>query len=60
MNRQRILLSLLGSLCAALAWCAPNPSAEELADSLMRHVILLAPRYQQAVERYEAETYVKG
>ena len=50
MNRQRILLSLLGSLCAALAWCAPNPSAEELADSLMRHVILLAPRYQQAVE----------
>lgn len=60
MNRQRILFSLLGSLCAALAWCAPNPSAEELADSLMRHVILLAPRYQQAVERYEAETYVKG
>ena len=27
---------------------------------MMRQVIRLAPRYQQAIQHYEADTYVKG
>lgn len=41
-------------------WSQSLSTPEAQADSLMRQVIRLAPRYQQAIQHYQADTYIKG
>lgn len=47
----------LGTLTA---WSQSITTPDAQADSVMRQVIRLAPQYEQAIQRYEADTYVKG
>ena len=47
----------LGTLAT---WSQPLATPEAQADNLMRQVIRLAPRYQQTIQHYKADTYVKG
>lgn len=59
---KRLFLTILIGCCLGLfpAWSQSLSTPEAQADSLMRQVIRLAPRYQQAIQHYQADTYIKG
>lgn len=59
---KRLFLTILIGCCLGLfpAWSQPIATPNVRADSLMRQVIRLAPRYQQAIQHYQADTYIKG
>lgn len=59
---RQLFLTILIGCCFGLfpAWSQPIATSDVRADSIMRQVIRLAPRYQQAIQHYQADTYIKG
>ena len=59
---RQLFLTILIGCCFGLfpAWSQPIATSDVRADSIMRQVIRLAPRYAQAIQQYKADTYVKG
>ncbi|MCI7007826.1 MAG: DUF5686 family protein [Parabacteroides sp.] len=60
MKRSYFFLLMWCCLGTLTTWSQSLSTPEAQADSLMRQVIRLAPRYQQAIQHYQADTYIKG
>lgn len=60
MKQSYLMILMWCCLGTLTAWSQSITTPDAQADSVMRQVIRLAPQYEQAIQRYEADTYVKG
>ena len=60
MKQHGLTLFLWGCFCVLTAWGHPAATPDAQADSLMRQVMRMAPHYEQLIQAYEADAYIKG